>query len=58
MITRNPSRNAVLAGDSVQADAAVSRRILRDHPANVEVVLLHEVQGHALPTTMKNNPVL
>jgi hypothetical protein len=58
MLARNPSRKAVLVGDSVQADAAVYRRILRDHPDRVEVVLLHEVQGHPLPADMKNNPAV
>jgi phosphatidate phosphatase APP1 len=56
MLKRNPSRSAVLVGDTVQADPAVYRRILNESPSRVEVVLLHEVKGHPAPLDMKNNP--
>lgn len=58
LLARNPSRKAVLVGDTVQADAAVYRRILEESPARVEVVLLHEVQGHPAPRDLKRHPAV
>jgi hypothetical protein len=56
LIDRNPSRQLVLLGDTVQADASVFRRVLADKPGAVEVVLLHAVKGFAPPADMKNHP--
>lgn len=55
LAAKNPSRQLVLLGDTVQADASVFRRVLQDIPNQVEVVLLHAVQGFAPPADMKNN---
>ena len=52
---KNPSRQLVLLGDTVQADASVFRRVLQDIPQQVEVVLLHAVQGFAPPADLKNH---
>jgi hypothetical protein len=53
---KNPNRQLVLLGDTVQADAAVFRRVLQEKPGQVEVVLLHAVQGFAPPADLKTNP--
>ena len=53
---KNPSRQLVLLGDTVQADAAVFRRVLEEKPNQVEVVLLHAVKGFKAPDDMVNNP--
>lgn len=56
LVEKNPSRQLVLLGDTVQADASVFRRVLAAKPDSVEVVLLHAVQGFAPPADMKANP--
>ena len=53
---RNPGRQLVLLGDTVQADASVFRRVLQEIPDQVEVVLLHLVQGFAAPADLKTHP--
>lgn len=53
---KNPSRQLVLLGDTVQADAAVFRRVLELKPEQVEVVLLHAVKGFKAPDDMLKNP--
>lgn len=53
---KNPSRQMVLLGDTVQADAAVFRRVLDKVPAQVEVVLLHAVKGFKPPDDMVGHP--
>lgn len=53
---KNPSRQLVLLGDTVQADASVFRRVLEKKADRVEVVLLHAVKGFAPPADMKNHP--
>ncbi len=53
---KNPTRQMVLLGDTVQADASVFRRVLQKAPERVEVVLLHAVRGFAPPADLKNNP--
>jgi hypothetical protein len=52
MLDRNPSRNAILMGDTMQADPEVFRRILRNHDDRVELVLVHEVNGRACPADL------
>ena len=56
LLDRNPSRRAVLMGDTVQADPAVYRRILQDRPDRVEVVLIHVVRGFPCPPDMLRDP--
>lgn len=56
LIDKNPSRQVVLLGDTVQADASVFRRVLAAKPESVELVMLHAVQGFAAPADLKNNP--
>jgi len=45
LLTRNPGHQAVLFGDTVQADSKVFRRLLEDHPDRVAVAMLHEPRG-------------
>lgn len=56
LLDRNPTRKAILFGDTVQADAAVYRRILTERPERVEVVMIHEVQGKPAPRDMRSHP--
>jgi phosphatidate phosphatase APP1 len=56
LMEKNPTRQLVLLGDTVQADASVFRRVLQEKPERVEVVLLHAVKDFKPPDDMKNNP--
>lgn len=56
LLERNPSRQAVLLGDTLQADPAVYRRILKEQPDRVELVLIHRVNGRPCPLDMQNHP--
>lgn len=56
LVERNPGRQLVLLGDTVQADASVFRRVLQEKPDSVEVVLLHVVKGFAPPQDLVGHP--
>ncbi|MCB9643867.1 MAG: DUF2183 domain-containing protein [Myxococcales bacterium] len=55
MLQRNPSSQAVLVGDSTQADPQVFARILDSHPDRVELAMIHRVSGFPIPPEIENN---
>ncbi len=56
VFARNPERTFTLVGDTAQSDPAVYREVLRQKPEQVGLILIHEVDGHAAPADLKNDP--
>ena len=56
LMARNPSRNAILLGDTVQADPEVFRRMLAKRGDRVQLVLVHEVNQRPCPPALKRDP--
>jgi hypothetical protein len=56
LLARNPSRKAVLLGDSVQADPKVFRTLLHEQPGRIEAVFLHRVEGYPVPADVAAHP--
>lgn len=56
LIDRNPSRRAILVGDTVQADPAVFQRVMDARPEKVAVALVHAIPGFKVPDFVKNDP--
>lgn len=56
LIDKNPSRQAILVGDTVQADPEVFRRVLEARPGKVSVALVHVIPGFKAPSIVKDDP--
>ena len=56
LIDKNPSRKAILVGDTVQADPDVFRRVLEARPDKVSVALVHAIPGCKVPAFVKHDP--
>lgn len=56
LIDRNPSRAAILVGDTVQADPDVFRRVMEARPGQVRVALVHAIPGFKVPDFVRDDP--
>ncbi len=56
LLDKNPSRTAILVGDTVQADPQVFRRVLEARPDKVSVAMVHALPGFAVPAFVKEDP--
>lgn len=55
LVDKNPSRTAVLVGDTVQADADVFRRVMDARPGKVSVALVHAIPGFKAPAFTRDD---
>lgn len=55
LIDKNPSRTAILVGDTVQADPEVFRRVMEARPDKVGVALVHALPGFKVPAFCKDD---
>ncbi|MBI1946180.1 MAG: DUF2183 domain-containing protein [Deltaproteobacteria bacterium] len=55
LVDKNPSRAAVLVGDTVQADPDVFRRVMDARPGKVSVALVHAIPGFKAPAFVQHD---